>query len=75
MPSERATASETTASMPSIPTVPNPPTSRFSRLAPFTCTVPPSGSLSWLPMVYETAIAPAATLCQSWSDAAVCCAA
>ncbi len=51
MPSDLATWSETTASMPSMPTVPNPPTRRFSCLAPSTCTVPPSGSLSFLPIV------------------------
>ena len=51
IPRERATVCETTASMPSIPTVPSPPTFRSSCLAPSTRTVPPSGSLSCLPMV------------------------
>ena len=50
-PSERATWAETTASTPPMPTVPNPPTRSASRCRPFTCTVPPSGSLSCLPMV------------------------
>ena len=65
MPSERATLPETTASMPWMPTVPNPPTGRFSRLAPVTWTTPPTGSPSSLPIVYETAMAPLATLCHS----------
>ena len=50
-PSERAAVREITASTPPIPTVPNPATRSDCSVRPATWTVPPSGSLSCLPMV------------------------
>ena len=72
IPSERATVSETTASTPPIPTVPNPATGSFiGALASRPGAARFSGSLSSLPMVYETATPPLATFCHSRCDLAV----
>src|ERR1022692_1518615 len=70
-PSEWAVAPDTTASTPGMPTVPNPPTRSRSERRPTTLTVPPSGSLSRRPIVYEAATPPAATLRHSLLDTAV----
>ena len=51
-PSARAVASDTTALTPPMPSVPNATTrSRFACVRPAASTVPPSGSLSSLPIV------------------------
>src|ERR1700728_4324034 len=64
IPSERATASETTASTPPTPPVQGPATGSASAGRPYTRTARPSGRLSSLLMVYETATPPAATFFQ-----------
>src|SRR5215472_15935531 len=60
-PSARATLSDTTALTPPMPIVPNATTRSFLVVRPAATTVPPSGSLSSLPIMYETAIPPPAT--------------
>ena len=58
-------------STPVTPTVPNPPTRSRCCRTPATRTLPPSGSLSRRPIVYETAMPPLATLCHSRFEEAV----
>src|SRR6266516_2355682 len=50
-PSERAVASEITASTPGMPTVPGPPTWRVASCCPATLTMLPAGSLASRPIV------------------------
>ena len=54
-----------------MPSVPNAATRSFCVVCPTAVTVPPSEILSSVPIVYETAIPPPATPCQSAFDAPV----